>query len=51
MAAGAAMTIRSIRRRRRKLARDEARLDRLTEADVVGDEEVHPRNAEGLAER
>ena len=34
-----------------QLADDEARLDRLPEADVVGDEEADARHAERLAER
>src|SRR5947208_15702787 len=35
----------------KQLARDQSGLDRLPEADVVGDEQVHAREQQGLAER
>ena len=36
---------------KQQFAGDQPRLDRLAETDVVGDEEVHPRQPQGLAER
>src|SRR5437773_3210725 len=34
----------------KQFASDEARLDRLTETGIIGDEEIHPRQEERLAE-
>ena len=51
MAAGAATTMKSMRRRSSSSRSDQPGLDRLAEADVVGDQQVDARKPQRLAQR
>ncbi len=51
IAGGAVMTMKSILPPQQQLARDEASLDRLAQTDVVGDQQIHPRQPQRLSQR